>query len=147
LAEVTVVPLFPKVTGVLEQSLKAATVRHQTIANNIANANVPGYVASEVTFEEHLKEALNGRAPDDGLQGLTAHERHIPIATTASPMLPVEPRIRPTEGGQMRQDGNTVDMEAEQAKLAANQLWYQALVRSVQDEYTRLRTAIMEGRR
>ncbi|HLN60529.1 MAG TPA: flagellar basal body rod protein FlgB [Symbiobacteriaceae bacterium] len=139
-------PLFPNVVGVLEQSMKAANLRHQTIANNIANVNVPGFIASEVTFEEQLKEALKGEAPDAGLQGLTADPRHIPIPPSTAPVRPVEPQVRPIVTGQMRQDGNTVDVETEQAKLAANQLWYQALVRSVNDEFTRLRTAITGGR-
>lgn len=141
-------PMFPKVSGTLEQSLKAAGLRHQVIANNIANVNVPGFQAEEVTFEEHLKEALNQEAATPtGLQGLVAHERHIPINPAQSVRVPVEPRIQSSMSGVMRQDGNNVDIEAEQAKLAANQLWYQSLVRSLQDEFSRLRTAIMEGRR
>lgn len=142
-----VVPMYPNVLGVLEQSMKAANLRHQTIANNIANVNVPGFQASEVSFEEHLKEALKPQTMPAGLQGLTAHERHILISAPRRELLPVEPRVQLQVGGVMRQDGNNVDMEAESAKLAANQLWYQSLVRSVQDEFNRLRTAITEGRR
>jgi len=140
--------MFPKVVGTLEQSLKASSLRHQVLANNIANVNVPGFQASEVTFEEHLQEALKGEVPQTGLAGLRTDARHIPINTpTQLPPAAVEPQIRQAVTGTMRQDGNTVDVEAEQAKLAANQLWYQALVRSIQDEFTRLRTAITEGRR
>lgn len=127
--------------------MKAAQVRHQVLANNIANVNVPGFQAQEVTFEEHLKEALQGTPADAGLRGLTTDERHIPIGPETAAATPVEPRIRPQLGTVMRQDGNNVDLEAEMAKLAANQLWYQSLVRSLQDEFTRLRTAINEGRR
>lgn len=140
--------MYPKVVGVLEQSLKAAGLRHQVIANNIANVNVPGFQAQEVSFEEQLKVALSTQeTPETGLQGLTADPRHIPINKPQRPTLPVEPSVHLSTTGVMRQDGNTVDIEAENAKLAANQLWYQALVRSVQDEFTRLRTAINEGRR
>ena len=140
--------MYPKVVGVLEQSLKAAGLRHQVIANNIANVNVPGFQAQEVRFEEQLKEALTAQAVNTtGLQGLTADPRHIPINPSSRPSLPAEPSVQLSTSGVMRQDGNTVDIEAENAKLAANQLWYQALVRSVQDEFTRLRTAINEGRR
>ena len=139
--------MYPKVVGVLEQSVKAAGLRHQVIANNIANVNVPGFQASEVTFEEQLRDALQAANTDTGLQGLTADPRHIPINQPFRPSLPMEPGVKLTASGVMRQDGNTVDIEAENAKLAANQLWYQALVRSVQDEFTRLRTAINEGRR
>lgn len=139
--------MYPKVVGVLEQSVKAAGLRHQVIANNIANVNVPGFQAAEVSFEEQLRDALSARETDSGLQGLTTDPRHIPINQPIRPSLPVEPRVQLSATGVMRQDGNTVDIEAENAKLAANQLWYQALIRSVQDEFTRLRTAINEGRR
>lgn len=140
-------PLYPKTVGILEQSVKTAGLRHQVIANNIANVNVPGFRAAEVRFEDQLREALQPGNTPAGLQGLTTDPRHIPINGTARPALPVEPRVQLAETGVMRQDGNSVDIEAENAKLAANQLWYQALVRSVQDEFTRLRTAINEGRR
>jgi flagellar basal-body rod protein FlgB len=139
--------MYPRMVGVLEQSIKAAGLRHQVLANNIANVNVPGFQASEVTFEDQLKEALAGETPDSGLQGLTADERHFLINPPRTATLPVQPVVRPAVTGVMRQDGNNVDIEAESAKLAANQLWYQALVRSVQDEFNRLRTVITEGRR
>lgn len=139
-------PGFPKSLGILEQAIKAAGLRHQVIANNIANVNVPGFQASEVTFEEQLQEAMSGQAPEVGLQGLTMDPRHIPINPSGRVTVPVEPKVQLSTNGVMRQDGNNVDIEAETAKLAANQLWYQALVRSVEDEFTRLRTAIKEGR-
>lgn len=139
--------MFPKIIGTLEQSMRAATLRHQVLANNIANVNVPGYQASELSFEERLKQALQEPAQPQGLQGITTHERHIPIGEPRPTAGPVEPVIQSAADGVMRQDGNNVDLEAEMAKLAANQLWYQALVRSVTDEFGRLRTVIMEGRR
>ncbi|HYF95584.1 MAG TPA: flagellar basal body rod protein FlgB [Symbiobacteriaceae bacterium] len=139
--------MYPKVIGILEQSVRAAGLRHQVIANNIANVNVPGFQASEVAFEDQLRDALHGSQVQSGLQGLTADPRHIPIHPPSQAPVRVDPRIQVAATGIMRQDGNTVDVEAETAKLAVNQLWYQALVQSVQDEFTRLRTAINEGRR
>jgi flagellar basal-body rod protein FlgB len=140
-------PMYPRMVGVLEQSIKAAGLRHQVLANNIANVNVPGFQASEVSFEDQLQEALAGENPQPDLQGLTTDERHFLINPPGMATNPVQPLIRPALTGSMRQDGNNVDIEAETAKLAANQLWYQGLVRSVQDEFNRLRTVIMEGRR
>lgn len=141
------VALFPKIMGTLEQSVQAATLRHQVIANNIANVNVPGFQASQVSFEEQLKAALAGDKPAEfELQGLTADERHIPFGGEAV-ATPVQPVVEPNLTGVMRQDGNNVDLETEMAKLAANQLWYQSLVRSMSDEFSRLRTVINDGRR
>jgi flagellar basal-body rod protein FlgB len=142
-------PLFGKTVGYLEQAMSAANLRHQVIADNIANANVPNFQAHEVLFEEQLRAAIAGgtTATSNELSGTVAHPLHIPI----NPQAPAQPqRIQPVvvqSDGIYRQDGNTVDMEAEQAKLAVNQLWYQSLVRSVNDEFTRLRTAITDGRR
>jgi flagellar basal-body rod protein FlgB len=140
--------MFPRIVGTLEQAMKAANLRHQVIANNVANVNVPGFHGQEVSFEESLKEAIAGQPEgSDQLQGLVADPRHIPIGSHTEIPQRVEPTVQMTNSGAMRQDGNTVDMEVEMARLAANQLWYQALVRSVSDEFSRLRTAINEGRR
>jgi flagellar basal-body rod protein FlgB len=141
-------PIFGKTMGYLEQAMTAANLRHQVIADNIANVNVPGFQAHEVQFEEQLRAAMAGaQSGADDLSGITVHPLHIPINQPgqAAPVQ-VQPQVVQSNGI-YRQDGNTVDMEAEQAKLAANQLWYQALVRSVNDEFARLRTAIMDGRR
>lgn len=141
-------PVFGKSMGYLQQAMSAAHLRHQVIADNIANVNVPQFQASEVLFEEQLREAMaGGDQRTKSLSGTVLNPLHIPI-NRPTPKIParVEPQIVQSQAI-YRQDGNTVDMEAEQAKLAANQLWYQALVRSVNDEFTRLRTAITDGRR
>lgn len=141
-------PQFPKVVDMLQQSMNAALLRHEVLSNNVANANVPGFTGAEVSFEDRLKAALTEKPPEtDTLPLLTPHPLHINTITfTATPPEKVQPVISALPE-KMRQDGNDVDVEAEMAKLAANQLWYQALARSVQDEFSRLRTAISEGRR
>lgn len=140
-------PVFPRIIDAVQLSMKAANLRHQVLSNNIANVNVPQFQGQEVVFEERLKQALEGTQAEAGFRGLTAHPRHIPIPSVQTPAeLSVEPQILPLPD-RMRQDGNNVDVEDQMAKMAANQLWYQALVRSVSDEFGRLRTAITEGRR
>ncbi|HLO01842.1 MAG TPA: flagellar basal body rod protein FlgB [Symbiobacteriaceae bacterium] len=141
-------PVFGKTVGYLEQAMAAANLRHQVIADNIANVNVPKFQAHEVLFEEQLRAAMADSTSKPGeLSGIVAHPLHIPFNTqTTAATARVQPQVVQSDGV-YRQDGNTVDIESEQAKLAANQLWYQALVRSVNDEFTRLRTAILDGRR
>ncbi len=145
-------PIVPKIVDTLSLAMKAANMRHQVLSNNIANVNVPGFRGADVVFEEHLKQALEGapQASDAsiGLRGLTSHPLHIPIPPVGGEQqVSPEPRVVALQGELMRQDGNNVDVEDQMAKMAANQLWYQSLVRSVSDEFTRLRTAITEGRR
>lgn len=139
---------FPKAVDLLQQSIKAANARHQVIANNIANVNVPGFQGQDLSFEDRLKAALDAESKpaEEGVRLLTPHAMHIPMQGAVRPAVPVEPVLVPLPN-QMRQDGNNIDMEDQMAKLAANQLWYQSLVRSISDEFSRLRTAISEGRR
>jgi flagellar basal-body rod protein FlgB len=142
-------PQFPRILDTVQVAMKAANTRHMVLSNNITNVNVPGYKGFEVVFEDELKRALEpAPAQQTMLEGLTSDQRHIPIpqSSVSPPVTSVEPRIIQT-GDQMRQDGNNVDIEDQMAKLAANQLWYQALVRSMSDELSRLRLAITEGRR
>lgn len=49
-------------TRQLENSLNACTLRHQVIADNIANANTPGYRAKAVLWESSLREAMPASA-------------------------------------------------------------------------------------
>jgi flagellar basal-body rod protein FlgB len=127
-----------------QQALAASWLRHQVIANNIANANTPEFQGSSVQFESLLSAAL-AREEEVTLRGRTAHPRHIPFPERVD-VTTVRPRVVPNEGV-MRVDGNTVDPEQEMALLAANQLWYSGLVRSINDQLQRYRTAINEGRR
>lgn len=139
---------FPRIIDTLQLSLQASNLRHQVLSNNIANVNVPKYQGVDVVFEDELRRALEVRVDEDGLRGLTTHERHLPIPSSSVSQGPITvgPRLVPLSD-RMRQDGNNIDVEDQMAKMAANQLWYQALVRSVSDEFGRLRSAISEGRR
>ena len=139
---------FPRIIDTLQLSLQASNLRHQVLSNNIANVNVPRYQGVDVVFEDELRRALEVRTEEGGLRGLTTHDRHLPIPSSAAQHRPVTvgPRLVPLSD-RMRQDGNNIDVEDQMAKMAANQLWYQALVRSVSDEFGRLRSAISEGRR
>jgi flagellar basal-body rod protein FlgB len=112
-------------TRILERSLEAASLRQQTLANNIANVNTPGFKRSRVEFEQHLAEAL--KVGDDP----TTVRAQLTRETTS----------------QGRPDGNNVDIEFEMTGLAENQIWHAALTRQITDHFARLRMAIHEGRR
>lgn len=137
--------MFPQVVSTMESAMKAAVLRHQVVAHNLANVNVPGYRAAAVSFEEELRVALTPKSGPATLTGLSTDGRHLRIGGE-QPLPPIAPRVVLATEGSMRQDGNNVDMEAQMAQLAANQLWYQALTRSLTDEFSRLRTVIGGGK-
>lgn len=125
---------------VLERSLDASSLRHRVIANNIANADTPGFKASAVEFETELSRALEGASP----RGVFPYQRK--IAYPATPSLPdVAPRVVERQDTVARNDGNNVDIDYEMTALAENDLYYQAISRALNDNFGRLRIAI-QGR-
>ena len=56
--------MIDDIGGITSQLVKAAldvaSLRHEVIANNIANANTQGFSPKKVGFEEYLKEAALG---------------------------------------------------------------------------------------
>ena len=98
--------LFDTVHVALERAIQGSAIRHEALAENIANVNTPGYRRQDVDFHTALQNALPG-----GSASLAA----TPLAPTVDPAAP------------MRPDGNSVDIDAESANLAQNALEYEAL--------------------
>jgi flagellar basal-body rod protein FlgB len=126
---------------VLEKGLDASGLRHRVIANNIANADTPQFKSSEVEFETELRRALEGTSP----RGVFPYQRKIDYPA-GSGLSSVAPQVVERQGLTARNDGNNVDVDYEMTAMAENDLYYQALSRLLNDGFTRLRTAIREGR-
>lgn len=86
--------------GLIKTSLDVAKLRGETIANNIANVNTPGYKRKYVTFEESLDETNKKNAIE----------------------------VKEDKSTRMRADGNNVDLESEKVDQAANTLMYNSLI-------------------
>ena len=129
-----------KPVDTLQRGLSAAWTRNAVIRNNIANVETPGFKASEVEFETLMARAIEGH----GFVGTKTHPKHIDIGS--GNMSSVVPRIVELKDTSMRMDGNNVDIEAENVKLAQNSLYYNTLLEKMNSEIRRLRMAISEGR-
>lgn len=117
----------------LAAALRGAAARHQAIADNIANVDTPGFIRTDVRFEEALAGALQRarRAPRraDGLFSA----------------LPV--RARPDHSLPARADGNNVDIDREAVALAKNALRYHAASEALAARIRMLRTVIQRAAR
>jgi flagellar basal-body rod protein FlgB len=82
-------------------------MRHEVLANNLANAETPGFQRSDVDFHTTLAQAMK-----TGEAGR--------IETTS-----FQPE---RENRVLRADGNGVDVDTESANLAKNSLEYDALI-------------------
>ena len=129
-----------KPMDILQRGLSASWTRNAVIRNNIANVETPGFKASDVEFETLMARAIDG----SGFSGTKTHPRHIDIGS--GNLASVQARIVERRGLSMRMDGNNVDIEDENVKLAQNSLYYNTLMEKMNSEIRRLRMAISEGR-
>lgn len=70
--------LFSPLMAFTEKMLDVTTLRHRSIANNIANINTPGYKRSEVSFKNAL-ERIKASGDDEGPGALSEKERTMDI--------------------------------------------------------------------
>ncbi len=111
-----------KAFGVHEAALRLRAERTQILANNIANADTPGYKARDIDFKSALSSAMQG----GGAATLkTTHAGHISTAS-ASTVAGGQVELMYREPNQPALDGNTVEAHVEQAEFARNALEYQA---------------------
>lgn len=116
--------------NVLDRAADASWTRNDVLANNIANADTPGYKRKDVQFETYLSNAVAGT---DSLD-----------ATVASIDLNELNATTYTENVNLsyRMDGNNVDISTENVELAKNQLRYYTLMNSISQEFSRLKSAL-----
>jgi flagellar basal-body rod protein FlgB len=116
--------------NVLDRAADAAWQRNEAISNNIANVDTPGYKRQDVAFESVLQQAL-GRyeSMDDKVANVDLSRlrgrAYVDYANYS-----------------YRLDGNNVDIENENVMLAENQLKYQGLISSINQEFTNLKTVM-----
>jgi flagellar basal-body rod protein FlgB len=129
---------FDPTIGALNTSLNLRTLNHDIISSNIANADTPGYKAKAMEFESALRDALavGGELPMEA-----GDSRHIVHRTTD----PVDPEIYDDPNGVESLDGNTVDRADQMAKMAENQLMYDASAEMLKRKLGMLKYAITEG--
>lgn len=109
----------------LNQKMTWLNERQQVLAQNIANANTPGYIAQdleEVSFEQYLNET---NMTDSGQQRTimkTSDPRHMNMSGGSSASFEI--RQTTSDFAQASPDGNTVDLERELTKMAEVQMEY-----------------------
>lgn len=133
--------IFDRDISLLERSLEFRSKRNNLLAGNIANIETPGYKAKDLVFEQALGKALKSQEPGP-LN--TTNPRHLD-GRNATPLSLVQARTIQSANAVGSVDGNSVDLEREMAKLAENQINYQALAQMISHKFLQLRTAIREG--
>jgi flagellar basal-body rod protein FlgB len=109
---------FAAALGIHDKALAVHSQRAELLANNMVNADTPGYKARDIDFKQMLRQRLD----EVGEVTLKAtHAGHLSVGTGlggAGELMyrtPTQPSI----------DGNTVDLQIEQAEFAKNALRFQ----------------------
>lgn len=120
--------------NIMDKAADASWMRENVIANNIANVDTPGYKRADVDFQSVLERELGSskyisldkkvRALNSDLSGLS-----VSSYTDAS-------------NYSYRLDRNNVDVDTEQVELASEQLRYELLTTSINEEFSRMKVVL-----
>ncbi|MFC5588435.1 flagellar basal body rod protein FlgB [Sporosarcina soli] len=121
----------------LERGLDFSATKGKAISQNIANVDTPNYKAKNVSFKDVLSSVQSTT-----LEAYRTNPRHLSFKSTSS-----HSGVFNYANLRYRQDGNGVDMDKEQADLAANQIYYNALVDRINGKFNTLQNVIKGGGR
>jgi flagellar basal-body rod protein FlgB len=122
--------LFDQTFGLIGRSLDIRTLNNKVLSGNIANSETPDYQAKEVSFHKVLEKSMDG-SPSMGLK--RTHARHLPED------LEEDARVETTK--------EAVDIDREMAKLAENNVMFQAGVQTLVKKFEALKFTIIDSGR
>jgi flagellar basal-body rod protein FlgB len=100
-----------------ERYLDLLSTRQKLVASNLANAETPGYLTKDISFQEEFQRAEGAL-----------------------------PRVIEPNGLDTRNDGNNVSLERESRLLAENAMRFQLVTMLARGQFRAVRTALQEGR-
>jgi len=119
-----------------EQALRFRALRNQVLSSNIANADTPNFKARDLDFADALKGARQ-----ESISLTKTSDLHKQAWGTSQEgartlyRVPTQPTL----------DGNTVEMDVEQAAFAENALQYRASLAFLDGKIRSLRYALKGG--
>lgn len=119
--------------NILNKALDGAWLKNSAIANNIANVNTPGYKRQTVQFEDLLRSEL-GKSKT--IKMTKTNAMHMDPNHTGAP------RVQTITDSSYRADASNVDIDVENAEMAKNTIYYNALIDRVNGSYNRIKQAL-----
>jgi flagellar basal-body rod protein FlgB len=126
------IDLSGPVSQLVVTALNASVMRHEAIANNIANINTPGYKAQQVSFEDQLQRLMSSDMLKDD-------------ASLKSQLKNVQPFLYEVDA-QSSVDGQSNRLDLEMVNMAKNTINYQALLKGLRGYGSIVKMAVKEGR-
>ena len=120
--------------NIMDKAADASWKRESAISNNIANTDTPGYKRQDVDFESALKRELGSSKYiplDKKGRGLNSDLSGLDVSTYTD-----------SSNYSYRLDRNNVDVDTEQVELASEQLRYEMLTTSINEEFNRMKLVL-----
>jgi flagellar basal-body rod protein FlgB len=126
--------MFDNVFGIHEQALLLHGQRLSVLANNLANADTPNFKARDIDFAA----VLSGAQGDTALPVVTTNAAHLSMSEGEVP----DGELKYRNPYQASLDGNTVEMNVEQAAFSENNVRYQASLTFINNQISLMQFAI-----
>jgi flagellar basal-body rod protein FlgB len=126
------------VPTMMRRSLVFNSTRHLLISNNIAQMDTPGYKANDVDFKSQLREVVGSGSQ---LNLKTTHKNHYGPGMKAIENISPVPQ---EENLQAKSNGNNVNIDYEMAKLAENQIDFNAVTQMMMKRGSTVKAAVTE---
>ncbi len=145
--------LFDKTVHLLSRALDLRSTKHQAIISNVANQDTPYYKAKDLNFKEVIRDFLPPPVDTPMFVTNEAHfslvtrlmqtdPQHIPIN---GPVYSAESYVYESPDKTARLDQNNVSIDQEMAKMAENNLMFNASSQWISGKFLGLKTAIRGG--
>lgn len=128
---------FSNALGIHEQALDVRVKRAEVLANNLANADTPGFKARDLDFRAILGSQMQTTGAGEPLPVEMTDSRHLSMGGSAS-----EGALLYRTPNQPSVDGNTVDTQQETAEFMKNTLQFQTSFRFLNGKFNSLTTAL-----
>ena len=120
--------------NVLKAAADASWTREEVLTNNIANVDTPNYKRQDVDFTTYLRSALS--RTNGGSSSLTNRVNNLNYNDIAIKTYTDNSTLS------YRLDGNNVDLSTENVELASEQINYNALIDSMNNEFSRFKAVL-----
>ncbi len=127
-----------KVPKMMVKSLNMMSTRQSLISSNISNVDTPGFKASDIDFQAQLREAIGSKG---SLNLRATNAKHFGPAMSNIGSISADPFEENTAA---KSNGNNVDIDNEMAKMAENQIMYNATVQLMMKRGSTVRSAVTE---
>ena len=115
--------------NLLKSAADASWTREEVLTNNIANVDTPNYKRQDVEFSSLQRSGKNSASLTQRVNNVNYNDLAIRTYTDNSTL-------------SYRTDGNNVDLSTENVELASEQINYNALIDSMNNEFSRFKAVL-----